>query len=165
MNDEIEEATPRCLICGQSLSSLENSLIKSSLDDRSLVYAHKRCATGLSRILEQVDYQKPQTTQFHELVRNVDGKMIVTRRDFPNQYVPILLFYSLHLDTPTTLVKLKEWLTLNDLDLSNPNVPVKRLLKKGALSIIVGEDKESRFFITKTGLEELEEYVRKMKEG
>ena len=162
MNDE--GTNSKCLICGQNLDVIEDSIIETTLDNGSMMYAHSRCATGLSHLIEQAGYDKHQAKHVSNLVRNINGKMIITRRDFPNQYTAILLFYSLQGDTPTAIEKLKEWLDLNNLDFSNPNVPIKRLVKNGALAVMVGEDKVRRYFITETGLNELNEYLGTMNE-
>lgn len=163
MNDELEVGTnSTCLICGQNLDLIEDPIIDTRLEDGSKIYAHIRCTEALSNLLRQIGYHKDQTEHVKGLVRNIDGKMVITRRDFPNQSIPILLFYRLHSETPIAIDKLKEWLDLNGLDFSNPAVPVRRLVKKGALAVMVGEDRVSRYFLTDTGANELNEYSGKM---
>ncbi len=163
LNDELEVGTSStCLICGQNLDLIEDLIIDTSLEDGSKKYAHIRCTEALSNLLGQIGYRNNKTEHMKSIVRNIDGKMVITQRDFPNQYIPILLFYSLHDETPTPINKLKEWLDLNDLDFSNPIVPVGRLVKKGELAVMVEDDRVSRYFLTDTGATKLNEYLGKM---
>ena len=156
-NEETSEAI-YCLICGKELSR-DNPLVTATLDDQSSIYAHERCAKGLSLLLEQIGGTHSSPKLLNGLVRNVQGKLILTKRNFPSQYIPILIFYSLHNEAPLEIDKLREWLTLNRLDFSNPLVPVKRLTKKGALAVMVGEDKTARYFLTDEGMDQLKEYL------
>lgn len=151
-----------CLVCGQNLDFNDDSIIRANLNDGSEVYAHRRCVDGLSQLLNQLGHSVPERTETDSLVRDFDGKWILTRHDFPNQYVPILIFFNLHGNTPVSKEELRNWLDLNDLDFSNPSVPIRRLVKRGALSVMVENDGTSNYFITQKGVDELNGYLAEL---
>jgi hypothetical protein len=152
-------SNPICLICGLPIELDEENLVVVNLNEGDTIYAHSRCAKGLSKILNMVDYQRPRELGLHKnIVKEVAGKIVLIRRDFPNQYIPILIFFQLHLDTPQPIAALRQWLELNQVVLSNPSVPLKRLLDKNALAVVVDDD-TALYFITDIGSNELREYV------
>ncbi len=92
-------------------------------------------------------------------VKLVDGQWILTRRAFPNQYIPVLIFFRLHSESPQTTQQLNEWLAINNLDIANPSIITKRLINREDLAVIRDENGFLRCFLTENGNSTLKKYL------
>ena len=127
------------------------------------MYAHTLCAEAIRVILGTRSDVKPMMQKLHGLVREFKGDWILNRREFTNQYVPILAYFYLNRDKPKSVVELTQWLTRNGVDFSNPAVPIGRLAGRSSLSVIVDEDGSKRYLLTETGEAELMKYLDELK--
>lgn len=152
----------RCLICRSSLNRDDGATIRAKLEDGSEVYGHRRCIEGISRLQGQLGNNYSWKEKQRLPIREIEGEWVLTRHEFPNQYIPILIFLSLHGDSAVPLDEIKSWIELNDLDFSNPNVPIKRLVRKSSISVISDKNGPSKYFITEKGAKQLEEYLAKI---
>ena len=98
------------------------------------------------------------TEELEGFVKLIDGQWILTRRVFPNQYIPVLIFFRLHSESPQSTQQLNEWLTINHLNLANPSIIVQRLTNNEDLAVIKDENGLLRRFLTEKGNVRLKEY-------
>lgn len=164
MSEKAQDHESGCIICGRPVNPSDMQTLTAILEDGSEVHAHRRCAEGVSRLIQEVGHRADELGQLGGLVKKIEGKWVLMRHDFPNQYMPILLFYQLHRNNPLPIEELRTWLNLNRMNFSNPSVPVKRLVRRGALTVMVGEDNATRYFITALGIKKLNNQLKELSE-
>ena len=158
-DNSAQRGPKNCLVCGDQV--LEGKKFRNYIYNRKDYYAHLECLQGLVGLLKQVDPAYSASPLSEKLIRNVDGKWILVYRSFPDQYIPILIFFALDPEKAKTKSELLEWLNLNDLENSNPKVYLNNLVKKNQLTII-NKDKTDYFLITEIGLTELEQFIQRL---
>ena len=152
-----------CFLCRYQVDTSDNTLIRGVLSNGLQVYAHALCAEAIKTILETQGGVMPKTVVLAGLARAFKGEWILTRRQFPNQYVPILAYFYLNRNEPRSAVELAQWLARNGVDFSNPAVPIRRLGDRSSLSVIVSEDGMKRYLLTSTGEAELMRYLDELR--
>lgn len=131
------------------------------IGNQKAVMAHNECIKALGKAIRDVVVEThPREVANEGIAHLVGNHWILTRRNFPNQYSIVLVFFSLYADSPKSTDNLSEWLRLNNLKMSNPSMIVKRLTEKDALAVIRGEDGVLRFFMTPKGEELLDRHLK-----
>ena len=151
-----------CWLCKRSIDRESASTLATILSDGSRISAHGLCVEALRRLLGSQENAPIAPTALGNLVRSFNGEWILTNRQFANEYVPILVFFSLSRERPKSLNDLRQWLTKNDVHLSNPATSVARLVDKSSLTVIVEQDGTKQFLITDKGEQELTGYVKNL---
>lgn len=148
-----------CFICRRSITGSDETDCEK-LDDGRTIIAHIECINALAKIIRKTTTQPPISQQQMEGIASlVSGQWVLTRRSFPNQLTPVLLFFGLHSESPKSTQELKHWLGINNLAISNPSMRIKRLIDRDALAVIKSEEGTFRYFITESGSTLLEEYL------
>ncbi len=156
----------KCLICGKAISS-DSAFIEAILDTNERVIAHKFCVLGMKALLELMgfDNESDSSELLKGVVKKYEDKWILLRRSFPNQKIPILIYFQLHKGNPKSMQDLKDWLRINKMKYSNPSVPVKRLVDGGFLAVLVNENNTDQYFITDDGSRMLTKYLHNKSNG
>lgn len=94
-----------------------------------------------------------------DVIMEIEGNPVLIYRNFPNQYIPILIFFEIYRDEPKTYTELRKWLDSNAVKMKNISIPIRRLLDRGSLAVIKNGERITRYLITDAGRTELKEYV------
>lgn len=158
-NQDTPESEQTCMVCRQPVDSSDESVHKATLEDGSQVFGHHECIEGLRLLLGTKSRGQVYDEMLGGVIRQIEGKPVLVNRNFPNQYLPTLIYFALQEGNPVAMEQFSDWLELNGLKFSNPSMTVSRLVDRGMLAKIASESGVYKYFITSKGERELDAYL------
>src|SRR5438445_2339497 len=124
---------PVCLICHHEVADADGRSVAS--DGRVLI-VHPSCFADFSSLVKEAlnaSSLRPPAVGLDRLAKNVNGRLVLVHRNFPNEQMPFLVYLATERD-PVIVADLYKWAEQNELRIRNPANQVLRLKEKGLLA-------------------------------
>lgn len=149
-----------CALCRNEVTTEDGRSISDG--GRTLV-VHASCFADFSVLTREALRESGATTPLtglNRLSRVVNGKLILTHRQFPNDQIPLLIYIA-HKDQAVVVSDVYTWLRQNEMSIKNPSLQVHRLREKGLVATF-DEDGTRWIVINDEGKRALQEFAESL---